>query len=386
LSNIGIFGGTFNPPHKGHVNLAKHAIDKLCLERLYIIPSNIPPHKTILNDVRGKDRLEMAKLAFSDIPNSAILDIELKRGGVSYTIDTVIELKKGLSEEDRIYLLMGNDMLEIIEKWHRFEELFKLCRIAVFKRNEKAETGKIIEFLSKKYNAEIIEVDCPVIDISSTDIRDMDINSMKKVLPTKVLDYILKHHLYEHSQIEYFKKILSENLSEYRYEHSLSVSREAVKLAEIYGVDKKKAEIAGLLHDITKEKTYKEQLKLCSDFDIILSNLEKSSPKLLHAKTGAYYIKNVLKIYDDEIFNAVYYHTTGRANMSPLESIIFLADYIAEGRDFEGVEKIRKYAYTDLTRALMIACDITINEVREKNMAVHDDTLKARNFYAEKIT
>ena len=235
MSNIGIFGGTFNPPHKGHVNLAKHAIDKLCLERLYIIPSNIPPHKTILNDVRGKDRLKMAKLAFSDIPNSAILDIELKRGGVSYTIDTVIELKKGLSEEDRIYLLMGNDMLEIIEKWHRFEELFKLCRIAVFKRNEKAETGKIIEFLSKKYNAEIIEVDCPVIDISSTDIRDMDINSMKKVLPTKVLDYILKHHLYEHSQIEYFKKILSENLSEYRYEHSLSVSREAVKLAEIYG-------------------------------------------------------------------------------------------------------------------------------------------------------
>ena len=124
-----------------------------------------------------------------------------------------------------------------------------------------------------------------------------------------------------------YKKIIKSMMSENRYNHCVNVSKEAVKLAKRYGGDEEKAAIAGILHDITKEMPKEEQLQIMLDSGIILDDIQKNAPKLWHGISGSVYIKNHLDIDDEDILNAVCYHTTGRAGMSLLEKIIFVADF-----------------------------------------------------------
>ncbi|MDP4153860.1 MAG: nicotinate (nicotinamide) nucleotide adenylyltransferase [Bacillota bacterium] len=381
MAKIGIYGGTFNPPHFGHVNLAKNAIKALELDKLLIIPTALPPHKSADESVEQSERLEMTRIAFEEVKDAVVSDIELRRGGISYTIDTLNEIKRLVGPEDKLYLLMGSDMFNMIEKWRQFKDIFKLCTIAVFEReNGDTKLSEYVLYIKEKYNADIVFIEAPVIEMSSENIRTMlrcGCN-MGHVLPYKLAQYIADKNVY----LPELEVMLSEVLSRKRFLHSVSVRDESIKLARIYNVDIAKAALAGLLHDITKEKTYDEQLQLCKEFGIILSTVEKNAPKLLHAKTGAYYIREKLGIDDEDIFAAVYYHTTGRAGMSPLEEVIFLADFIEPLRDFDGVDSIRQYAYTDLNKAIVTACDISIDEVRNNNMTVHENTLSARAYYA----
>ena len=142
-----------------------------------------------------------------------------------------------------------------------------------------------------------------------------------------------------------YKDIIRPMLSEKRYNHSVCVAREAVRLAKRYGADGKKAEIAGILHDIMKETPPEKQLKYMQKFGIMLTDTQRRTPKVWHQICGAGYIEHVLGITDEDILSAVRYHTTGRAGMSLLEKIIFTADYISADRDYNGVEEIRQQAY-----------------------------------------
>ena len=133
-------------------------------------------------------------------------------------------------------------------------------------------------------------------------------------------------------------QIIKPMLTEKRFEHSLNVAQEAVKLAKKFGADPEKAETAGILHDILKDTPADKQLKIISDFGIIMSDVELSVKKSWHAISGAAYIRNVLHIEDAEIVDAVRYHTTGRHNMTVLEKVVFVADFISKDRDYPGVE------------------------------------------------
>ncbi|MBC8535704.1 bis(5'-nucleosyl)-tetraphosphatase (symmetrical) YqeK [Feifania hominis] len=179
-------------------------------------------------------------------------------------------------------------------------------------------------------------------------------------------------------------KLLEQMLSEKRFRHSLSVRDEAVRLARRYGADEQKAEIAGLYHDVTKDMGPAEQLKMCDEFGIMLNAVERSSYKLLHALTGACYTRERLGVDDEEIFGAIYYHTTGRADMTLLEKIIYMADYVEPLRDFDGVEPVRAIVYEDLDRALLLALDNSFFELLGKHAQIHPNTLEARNFLLEK--
>lgn len=176
-----------------------------------------------------------------------------------------------------------------------------------------------------------------------------------------------------------YKKIIRARMGEKRYIHSLNVAKEAVKLAEIYGGDKQKAEIAGILHDITKETPHDEQLQIINGSDIILTELEKSSKKLWHAISGAAYIKSVLKIEDKDIINAVRYHTTGRKGMSLLEKIIFVADFTGEERDYDGVDIMRKKSRRSLEEAMLYGLSFSINDLSKRNLAIDPNTLAVYN-------
>ena len=177
----------------------------------------------------------------------------------------------------------------------------------------------------------------------------------------------------------YYVDILKERLSPYRLHHSIEVAKSAKHLAEKYGYDAEKAYFTGLLHDITKEADAEETFSLSVKYSIFMSQFEKDNKKLWHAITGAGYIKNILDIKDEEIITAVRYHTTGRADMTLGEKILFVADFISSDRNYNGVESMREKALISLESAMLEGLEFTITELIEKHSPVHPDTLNAYN-------
>lgn len=159
----------------------------------------------------------------------------------------------------------------------------------------------------------------------------------------------------------------------------LGTEQEAIRLAARYGADVEKARRAALLHDCTKKLDMEEQLSLCRQYGIQLDELEQRALKLLHARTGAEIARDVFGV-DDEIYSAIRWHTTGHANMTLLEKIIYLADYIEPSRDFPGVDRLRKVCYEDLDRGLLTGLEMTIEEMQGMGDPVHHATLEARDF------
>lgn len=177
---------------------------------------------------------------------------------------------------------------------------------------------------------------------------------------------------------------LRNSLTEERFAHTMGVADTAESLALRYGCDVNKARLAALCHDCAKNIDYQEMKKLCRKYAIRLDSVSKHEPKLLHAYVGAYLSKDVFKIDDDEIFDAIYYHTTGKKNMSLLCKIIFLADMIEPGRkNLQFLEEIRRTAYIDLDKAIIMEIDSTITYIIEKKRLLHPDTIKARNYLME---
>ena len=176
-----------------------------------------------------------------------------------------------------------------------------------------------------------------------------------------------------------YKKIIKSMMSENRYNHCVNVSKEAVKLAKRYGGDEEKAAIAGILHDITKEMPKEEQLQIMLDSGIILDDIQKNAPKLWHGISGSAYIKNHLDIDDEDILNAICYHTTGRAGMSLLEKIIFVADFTSEERTYKGVATMRKKSRKSLEDAMLYGFKFTFSDLSSRELAIHPDELACYN-------
>lgn len=181
-----------------------------------------------------------------------------------------------------------------------------------------------------------------------------------------------------------YKKILQERLTQKRYNHSLCVADEAVRLTTKYGGDPEKAYIAGLLHDITKNATKQEHLQIFEEFDIMLNDVEKNAEKLWHAISGAAFIEHKLGIADSDILTAVRYHTTARANMSHLEKILYLADYTSSDRDYDDVDIMRQKVEISIEEAMHYALAYTINDLVAQGKPLHLDTVKAYNQVALK--
>lgn len=173
--------------------------------------------------------------------------------------------------------------------------------------------------------------------------------------------------------------LLREKLDDYRFDHSIAVAKRAVELANLYGADTEKAYVAGLLHDIQKNLSREEQLQFLNSSAIMLTDVEKASPKVWHAISGAEYISSKLKIEDTDIINAVRYHTTGRAGMSLLERIVYIADFTSLDRKYPDVEVLRDIVKRDLDAGLVYALRHTIISLSKETKPIHEDTLCAYN-------
>ncbi|MHB1391971.1 MAG: bis(5'-nucleosyl)-tetraphosphatase (symmetrical) YqeK [Clostridia bacterium] len=178
---------------------------------------------------------------------------------------------------------------------------------------------------------------------------------------------------------------LNNNISTKRYLHSINVSATASKLAEFYGCDEKKASIAGLVHDSARELDMKELLNCLTAEGIAADALTLSVRELLHGPAAVHICRKVFGIEDEEILSAVRYHTTGRENMSLLEKIIYLSDFIEPGRSFDGVEELRGLAFEHLDKALLLAFDLSIQYIISKNRPIHVDTVLSRNYVLKEL-
>lgn len=180
-------------------------------------------------------------------------------------------------------------------------------------------------------------------------------------------------------QREKYIGLLRSRLGDYRFRHSLCVAEEAVRLARIYGADEEKAELAGLLHDVMKEADRHEQQKYILMDSRRLSPMYDASPKLMHAPAGAAFVRHELGIRDRQVRSAIRYHTTGKAGMTLLEKVIFLADFTSADRDYHGVKKMRSLVDKDMSGAMMYALSYTISDLASHEKLIHPDTLDAYN-------
>ena len=392
-----MFGGTFNPPHNGHVTMARAAVKQLGLDKLLIVPDCVPPHKPLPSGVTAQQRYDMAALMAAPVGRMAeASDIELHRTGKSYTSDTLRALHQQYPGAE-LWLLMGSDMFLSLHTWHEPEVICELARIAAFSRVDediRAAMEQQKTQLERQYQAHVALLDNPeLIELSSTDVRAaLEAGQGSDLVPEAVWGYIRREHLYgttadlQHLTVDELRPIAMSYLKPKRMPHVLGTAEEAAKLARRFGADETKARVAGLLHDCTKKLGMAEQLALCRQYGIRLDPLEQKALKLLHAKTGAAIARHVYGV-DDEVYQAILYHTTGRAGMTLLEKILYLADYIEPSREFANdpdVVRLRETVYEDLDRGLLLGLTMTVTEMEGMGNPVHHDTLDARNDLIEK--
>lgn len=387
---IGVYGGTFNPIHRGHLTAARAAADALGLEKVLLIPDNLPPHKELpAGSATGEDRLAMCRLTAGEVPGMEVLDLELRRSGPSYTSDTLAELHAQYPD-DELWLLVGSDMFLSLQEWHEPERILSLAGIAAFHRTRGDETERFAQQkanLEQIYGARVALLENPdVVEISSTELRaQLAQGRGRNFLTEAVYGYVLRRGLYgthadlKHLTPEELRPIALSFLKPKRMPHVLGTEHEAAVLARRYGADVTSARIAALLHDCTKKLSMEEQLTLCEQYGIALDELERKNLKLLHAKTGAAIARDLFGV-SDEIYWAIYWHTTGKADMTKLEKVIYLADYIEPSRDFPGVEKLRRAVHADLEHGLLMALEDSIEEMRQRGNPVHPNTVEARDY------
>lgn len=176
-----------------------------------------------------------------------------------------------------------------------------------------------------------------------------------------------------------FLEEIKKHLNPDRLYHSLNVADEAKKLAKHYGADEQKAFTAGLLHDILKNTPDSELLQYFERNGIMLTETERASRKTWHAMAGADFLRRELHVTDEDILSAVRWHTTGRAGMTLLDKVLFIADFISADRDYPGVERMREKAYVSLEDAMLEGLQFTINELVENAWPVHEDSIRAYN-------
>ncbi len=378
MKRIGIYGGTFNPPHLGHVRGAQFAMSALQLERLLVIPTNISPHKQLPADTpTAQQRYEMTKIAFSGICGAEVSDMELKRQGASYTYETV-DAVKDIYPDAEIVLFMGTDMFLSFLEWKNPDKIMKNASLGVFYRGDKGEKEAVDkqEQVLRQMGAKVYLVDNPVTMISSTDLRRLiAFDCTADFLPNEVLDYIRKESLYgidkprDHLTMEQLEQEVVSLLKPNRVAHVLGCRDAAIDLAKRWGADPVDAARAGLLHDITKALDGPLQLTLCKAYGILLDNFSAENPKTLHALTGSLVAERIFG-ENPRVVAAIRSHTTGKANMNVLEKIIYVADYMEPNRDFPGVEELRELAYTDLDKALRWGLENTLAMLKQQGSQV----------------
>ncbi len=392
-NRIGIFGGAFDPPHRGHEKALQAFISAVQPKIVYVIPSGTPPHKTLSRGAEDRERYEMSRLAFEALSEKVtVSDIEILSPEISYTLLTVGKLKEKHPESE-LFLFVGTDQFLSFETWREPETLLSLCTLCVMDRFSQREAllAKKKE-LEEKFSAQCLLLEEKPYIMSSTDIRsELKEKGYSFRLSPSVNEYISKGSLYKVREDNVRSRLLSHLQKEVdpsRLAHILSVEREVGELAFLLdAANERELRLAALYHDLTKEKTKEEQILLAEEYGYTFAEEDLESPAVLHGITAFLVAKEEGHLSPKALL-AIYNHTTGDREMSLEEKILYFADYIEEERSYDACRKMRRFFYENMPedvterRNHLDSCirqvmEDTVAHLKENNRPIHPRTLAA---------
>ena len=384
--DILLFGGSFDPVHNGHENILRTALEYKKFDKIIIMPIGSPGHKASCK-APFPVRKHLVELAFSDIGvEMDVSDFEGNSFEKSYSYITVDHLKQ-LYPGANIYFIIGADSAINMHKWLRWEYLAQNVTFLVFDR-EKGEDPLLAQAVEniRRYSPATAIISSSVFPVSSTQVRTMAAagQDISGLVDSKVAPVIEKYHLY--SDDFYAKNIGTAQLliplmlREKRAQHTFNVAKLAVAFAEKHGVDTQKARLAALLHDIMKQAEEHIMLHRAQQSDIIERINGKPLP-VLHGFAAADFAKREMDIDDEEIIMAIKSHTCGRAGMTDLEKVIYLADMLSEERNYPEKEALLSLAWENLDIAMEQALKDSINWLKEKGGAIDTDSYQALEYF-----
>ena len=376
-----LFGGTFDPPHIGHMNLLRGAMQAVQPDLTIVMPAGVPPHKAA-SMTPGMWRYEMCA-CFLALEKECggrieISDWEIHRQGRNYTIDTVTMLEQK-SPGAELYLSVGSDMLLTFTEWRRWPELLQKATLVVESRCE-GDMGALHR-AARALSAEggrIVFSQAKALPMASSDIRAG--KAPAEALPPETERIAGKYHLYGRGlgmTEQKARRLAKKRLSAKRYQHTLNVRRMAVKLAKRWGADPEKAALAALLHDTAKELPREEMLQILKDNAIMAENAQNRPSPVWHGICAAILAQTQWGVEDEEVLSAIRCHTTGKPGMSLLDEIVFLADMTSAERDYPEVDYLRKLEKEDIHRAMREALEMNLHWLEESGKPVDEETRAA---------
>ena len=374
---VGIMGGTLDPVHMGHIQIAETALREMKLDRIMLLPTGDPPHKA--HPTPKADRWRMAQLAAETVTGMFACSVEIGRTGTTYTVDTLRDLHT-FNPDTQWYYLIGADTLDVLDSWRSFDQVAKMCTFVVAGRGDEPASAERMAYLADRYGArfEVLSVSGP--EVSSSDIRSRTANGqdIRGLVPENVRMYIEDHGLYLCGYpIEQIMDMLRARLKPSRYRHTLGVAETARRLAAGCGVSPARAYLAGLLHDCAKYMDADAMRAMIRQSDIPTDDAEMAADSVLHAPVGALLARDTYGVRDPQILSAIRKHTIGDAEMSPMDALIYTADFIEPNRKpFAGLEDARALADVDIYAAMRRCAQLTCEYVRAGGAQPHPKTLK----------
>ena len=352
---VALFGGSFDPVHSEHIEYIKAAKEALSLDKVLLIPSYLAPHKEGGAAASGEDRLNMCKLAIQDLTYADVSDYELNRKEKSYTYITAEHFAKEC-RGDELYFLVGADMLEDFFTWKYPERILSAARLVACGRG-RGSASDLHEAFRARFSTDYIEIPFTGEEVSSTEIRvRLAFGKENKGLDPRVLKYIEARGLYRYPVIAPALALEKEE----RREHSFRVALMAVARAKSLHVPEAQALLAAALHDCGK------YVPLDSPLLKGFVPPEGVPAPVMHQYTGAYLAEHTFGIEDEEILDAIRFHTSGKEDMTMLGKLIYLADMLEPGRNYNGVEELRKVFWRDIDKCLRLCLERQIEYLESK--------------------
>ena len=393
MERIGVYGGSFNPPHIGHIQAARYAARELRLDSLVMLPAGEVPGKSLPEgSATAEERLQMLELAVGDCPNLRVSDFDACRERCR-TWETLEHFAREYPGAE-LTVVVGSDQLAKLPGWENVSFVLSHAQIAVARRGLPGEETLIREKsgLLRGMGARVRALENPTQPISSTQLRRLlAFGCGWEFLPPGVEGFIRRQGLYhvnadwKNLPMERLEGVVLSLLNPDRIRHVLGCRDTAVALAKRWGADETDAARAGILHDITKALDGPLQLTLCDAYGKMLTDFSRKYPKTLHALTGSLVAERIFG-ENPQVVSAICHHTTGRAGMNLLETIIYVADYIEPNRDFPGVERLRELAFTDIQAALKLGLEMTLEHLKKQGSEVSPESREALAYCEKRVS
>ena len=391
---LAILGGSFNPMHLGHLFLADTVLSALHYDRVVFVPAYKSPFKLAAGGMEdsARDRLEMIAASIAGDPRLTVDPCEIRRGGVSYTVDTIADIIRRYAPDGKPGLIIGDDLAADFLQWHKSEEVLAMADIIIARRTHAGEAAAPRPYPCTQITNDVMEV-------SSAMIREKIAagGAWRYLVPSAVRSIIEERGMYgfangtggkESHSVETQSLILRveeavrESQSLERFLHSRNTALMSWDMCRRLsgrsgtGIDAQMGYLAGIAHDMAKPLSDKELIKLVKSDGGRISRLEKEKPSLLHGRASAVLLKERFNVHNEAVLEAIALHTVGGKNMGPLAKIVYIADKMEVSR--EKVDPaVRKIVYgsNDLDRIFVMVLDQTVSWLRAKKLKLSEETL-----------